>query len=346
MIFWLWGVGDSSKLGSNFWEGIISDTKITIGNLISDGFGLGFGRMGEVIKVAWFPFLFGMIAMGVFVYFTMQPLILAYVDFIGTIGAAAQGAAIGDPNAAFLAGFEEIGYLQVSMSYLVMMFGAFLIYAIPTVAYSQMVATGYAPRGPFYFKLGPKEINVMLDYVLITLISAVVMVLVALAVGAVIGGVVAAAGSGDGTEPAAVGGMIVMVIALTFGMLFMFAWIFSKFGLAFPIASIEGGLGLRRAWSMSRGHSFKLAMAIIAAYIVMFVLYFVAILVVGIVLVPLTMVGGSMENPLIMMIVGGVVYVAFYIVTYSIMLAIPVGIFSGLYRRLKPDASGVSETFS
>jgi len=310
----------------------MSETSFTTGSILGDAFGFASGSFLGVIKVAWFPFVVGYGGLMALMLFMLQPLALAYAGLFGSLGDPAATEAASN---ALLAAMTEVGFGTIGLAYLVMFVGGLLIYAIPMVAFAKMSAMDYKPRGPLYFKLGPKEIMVAIDYLIIIILASVVGMIIFLVP---VGLIAAAAG-----QNSPVAGLV--MIPMIFVLLYVMCGVFARFGLAFPIAAVEGGFGLRRAWGMSRGLGLKITNAIFLSFVIMYVMMMVAFIAFGVLSMPLSMAMGSGDtigSP--MMIVFGVVYALFNVIVYASMLAVSVGLFGRIYQKIKGNTA-VAETF-
>jgi len=205
--------------------------------------------------------------------------------------------------------------------------------------------TGDVPRGLIYFKLGGREISLTITYVALGIITYVFMVAVIIAAMIPIFGVIAAtAAGGKGAEP---GGMAValLFVFLIPAIIAGLAAPLAKFGLAIPVASVEGGLGLGEAWEMSSGNFWPLFWGMILAFLVMLALMLVATFVAVIIVIPVGMVGASMNAASglwLTVAVGVAIYIIFTLVIYSISLAIFTALFSVAYKELKGTESATA----
>ncbi len=322
----------------------MSDTRISAGSLIKSAFGLGLGRMGDVIRVGWFPLVAGLIGIMAYSYFTTQDVMMAQFEMYRNM---ASGSDMQETMATYV---ETAAAAQTGMYWVHSLVGLllmFVVIAIPVVAYTRMVVDGATPRGPLYFRLGPKEIMVALDYILLLLLTYLVMLVVMIIPIIVAVAVFAGAESPEAFMSESPGIVILGGLGAFVFILSAICWFWAKFGLAIPIAVKEGGLGLRRAWRLSKGNTGALFFGIVGTYVLMFLMmigFFIAILIVGgIVGIPLAMLATNTGMTGIAIAVGVALYIVVYVVMYCITTSIQAGLFAEAYRRIKGSSAVAAE---
>jgi len=137
----------------------------------------------------------------------------------------------------------------IAPAYVVMMLVTLLAYAfiLPAVERSVLLADGDARRG--FLALGPVELRHMGLLAAITLILFAVYLGVVVLITVVAAGLAAVAGPVVGVLVAVAAGLAALVLML---------WLMARFSLAGPAALREGGLGLRRSWTLSKGKAWPL----------------------------------------------------------------------------------------
>ncbi len=314
----------------------MSDTEVRIGRTIDEATKFAFGNLLNIIKVGWLPLglTLGILAWAAWTFW--QPLILAYIDFFEVFSATMDATVANGggkapefvfDEALFEAAFTEMGLGNFVLGYAVLIIVGLIGFSIPIAAYCRMMVLGEHYGGPIYLRLGPREINVALTYLAITVLMVVGMLVISGAGGVLLS--IVAGMMGDGAA-ATVGlfGFAYFIVVIV-----VFFWLFARLGLALPIAATEGGIPIGRAWQLSKGAAGKIAWGIVLGYLVVMVFSMIFMMVLSLltgILLSVLVALGSQMAPLF---VGGI-WVVGYIAFYSFSTAFFVALLAGPYKRL------------
>ena len=158
-----------------------------------------------------------------------------------------------------------------------------------------------------------------------------------------------------------VGGFISPVLGSALGALAVVAFIFvalllvsARLSLAGPITALEGGIGLSRSWTATKGLSWKLAGALfVASVFALIVVILVGLIALGVLS---AMTGGLTQAWAFVSTAGtagpllitptGVVYMAFSALINGLTTVIGFGVGADAWRQLRGGRTSVPETFA
>lgn len=312
----------------------MSDSEIRVGKIIDEAVRFVFSNFLGIIKVGWLPLVlvFGMSAAIAWTFW--QPVVLAYIEMVEIMNVAMDAAAetgkAAEPDfdpALIERALEETGVASLLFGYLIFTVVSIVGCAIPIAAYCRMFVLGESYGGPFYLRLGSREVGVALSYLAITLLVSLAVIAFSLAGGVVLPAIAAAFGESQG----AVVDLSLFVYMMV--QIALIVWLFARLGLAFPVAAIEGGVPIARAWQLTRAIGGRLAWAVALGGLIVMVVSMIAMMVLSLITGILAGALATLGSQMIWLFVGGV-WVIGYVVFYSFSLAFFMALFTGPYKRL------------
>ncbi|MFZ1990131.1 MAG: hypothetical protein WAW96_10215 [Alphaproteobacteria bacterium] len=204
--------------------------KLPVFKAVGMTFAFVFGKLGDVIRILWLPYLILTAASMWFVY-QLLPVVIALFDLnLNEKPDPQQVLAIFQPL------WAPCGVLFLaSLIFMPMQYAGLL----------RFLVKGERPGGIFYLQFGRNELNILLTYIVVLLIT------VGLAI--VFG---AAEGIVRVTVPGPTGELARHLINLVRQILNL--WIGIKLSLAFAAAIGIGGIGIGRSWSVVKGNWWNL----------------------------------------------------------------------------------------
>lgn len=308
----------------------MSEHNIRIGKTIDEATKFAFKNLVEILRVGWLPIALA-IGLTVALLWTLwQPLLLAYFEFFTVVNDATQaGTPASDVDFDFVRfeeAIDEIGFANFAVGYIGLLVITLTGYAIPMAAYCRMIILGEKYPGPFYLRLGSREINMALTYFAITLIVTAVMLAITMGGTLIIALLASAGGASEGA--AVLGAFLLIILSIV-----AFIWLFARLALALPASAVEGGIPIARAWALSRGLGGTLAWIMLLGYLVLFVLSMVFTMIISMVTTVLLGVLTGMGSQIAPYLVGAIAAVG-YIAVYCFGTALFMALFSGPYKTL------------
>lgn len=204
--------------------------KLPVFKAVGMTFAFVFGKLGDVIRILWLPYLILTAASMWFIY-KLVPFALTLLDMNFNEKP--------DPQQVFAAIQPLVApcgvLLLASLIFMPMMYAGLL----------RFLVKGERPGGVFYLRFGKDEWNVLLTYIVILLIS--------IGVGIVFGAIEAGVRIG---VPGPAGMMVRQLVSLVERIVSL--WINIKLSLAFAAAVGVGAIGIGRSWSVVKGNWWNL----------------------------------------------------------------------------------------
>jgi hypothetical protein len=212
--------------------------KIPVFGAVGSAYGFAFGRFLTVLRLSWFWLA---VVIGLNVYW--GPAIMeATVQGLKAFESGGQEA-----MAAAMSGVQfESNVLQLVQS----LAGLFILVALVRAVVSQ----DYRDGVPVHIISGMSDLRVL---------GVSILLMIAIIAGAIGIGIVFGILAAVLTQAGA--GAVVGILAIVLGLFLI--WVFLRLSLVLPVAAVESNLGVERSWSLMKGNSLRMLIALLLTFI-------------------------------------------------------------------------------